>query len=86
MNEPKTPHLSEHIRQRTQEWFRKAEHELAYLGVSPLNIDDSPTDLVYPGPFPTSVSIAEANSAIEKARRIYRFVLKKAKDLGYDDA
>ena len=37
--------LSEHIRQRTQEWLRKAEHELAYLTVAPLTIDDPPTDI-----------------------------------------
>lgn len=44
MSEEKKPQLSEHIRQRTQEWFRKAEHELAYLKIAPLEIDDPPTD------------------------------------------
>lgn len=44
MSEQKRPQLSEHIRQRTQEWLRKAEHELAYLAVAPLDIDDPPTD------------------------------------------
>ena len=43
MSEQKPP-LSEHIRQRTHEWLRKAEHELAYLAVAPLSNDDPPTD------------------------------------------
>ncbi|MGH7457056.1 MAG: HEPN domain-containing protein [bacterium] len=36
--------LSEHLRQRTREWFRKAEHDLAYLQHAPLDLDDPPTD------------------------------------------
>ena len=44
MTEPKQHKLSEHVRQRTQEWFRKAEHDLAYLTVAPLDMDDPPTD------------------------------------------
>jgi len=40
----KKPRLSEHIRQRTREWFRKAEHELAYLELSPFDAADPPTD------------------------------------------
>lgn len=146
MSEQKRPQLSEHIRQRTQEWLRKAEHELAYLAVAPLDIDDPPTDttcriahitaeyalkayllinkhkilkshdlivildecitidndqefetlrsycqtvtiyrtdLLYPGPFPTFVSIEEAQSAIEMAKQIYRFILNKVNALGY---
>ncbi len=43
MSEQRPP-LSEHIRQRTQEWLRKAEHELAYLAVAPLSNDDPPTE------------------------------------------
>ena len=146
MSEPMTPPLSEHIRQRTQEWLRKAEHELAYLAVAPLAIDDPPTDttcrithiaaeyalkaylminkykilkshdlvvisdecimihsdhefeklrshcqtltsyrtdLLYPGPFPTFVSIEEAKAAIEMAQQIYEFILNKVCALGY---
>ena len=142
----KKPKLSEHIRQRTREWFRKAEHELAYLELSPFDRPDPPTDtavkmahmvaeyslkaylmlnkrkiernhdlieilnvcfdvhqdkdfeqlrpdcqiltryridFVYPGPFPDVVSVEEAKLAIEKARRIKDFVLKKAEALGY---
>lgn len=148
MSEQKKPLLSEHIRQRTQEWLRKAEHELAYLAVAPLDIDDPPTDttcriahiaaeyalkaylminkhkimkshdlvaildecitihsdpefeelrshcqtltvyrtdLLYPGPFPTFVSIEEAKSAIEMAKQIYEFILNKVNALGYDN-
>ena len=44
MTEQKKSYLSEHTRQRTQEWFRKAEHELAYLNIAPLDADDPPTD------------------------------------------
>lgn len=44
MRQPKKPQLSEHIRQCTQEWLRKAEHELAYLAVAPLDIDHLPTN------------------------------------------
>lgn len=147
MSEPKKPQLSEHIRQRTQEWIRKAEHELAYLAVAPLDIDDPPTDttcriahiaaeyalkaylminkhkilkshdlvvildecitihrdydfeklrshcqtltiyrtdLLYPGPFPTFVSIEEAKTAIEMAKQIYEFILNKVNALGYN--
>lgn len=40
----KKPKLSEHLRQRTREWFRKAEHDLAYLEHAPLDLDDPPTD------------------------------------------
>jgi len=38
------PSLSKHIQQRTREWFRKAEHELAFLDYAPFNLDDPPTD------------------------------------------
>lgn len=146
MATPKKPKLSEHIRQRTREWFRKAEHELAYLELSPFDRPDPPTDtavkmahmvaeyslkaylmlnkrkiershdlieilntcrevhqdedfeqlrpdcqlltryridFVYPSPFPDVVSVEEAKLAIEKARWIKDFVLKKAEALGY---
>jgi len=36
--------LSEHIRQRTKEWFRKAEHELMFLETAPFDLEDPPTD------------------------------------------
>lgn len=36
--------LSEHVRQRTREWFRKAEHELAFLERAPFDVEDPPTD------------------------------------------
>lgn len=35
---------SKHIKKRTREWFRKAEHELAFLDYAPLDLDDPPTD------------------------------------------
>jgi HEPN domain-containing protein len=35
---------SEHIQQRTREWFRKAEHELAFLDHAPFDLEDPPTD------------------------------------------
>ena len=44
MTAPRKPKLSEHLRQRTREWFRKAEHDLAYLELAPLDLDDPPTD------------------------------------------
>src|SRR5690242_11802106 len=44
MTEPKPRKVSEHVRQRTREWFRKAEHELAFLELAPLDLDDPPTD------------------------------------------
>ena len=141
-----SPQPSKHIRQRTREWFRKAEHELAFLEYAPFDLDDPPTDtagkmahiaseyslkaylmlnkrpitkthdlvelldeciavhndmdfeslrddcqilthyrtdLVYPGPIPEYISVGEARAAIGKARRIYEFVHRKAKALGY---
>lgn len=42
MNEK--PKLSEHIRKRTKEWFRKAEHELMFLETAPFDVEDPPTD------------------------------------------
>lgn len=138
--------LSEHIRQRTREWFRKADHELAFLEVAPFEGDDPPTDtavkmahmvaeyslkaylmlnkkkiekshnlvdllnrcieihqdkefetlksdcllltqyrtdFVYPTTLPEPISIDEAKVAIEKARQIMEFVLRKAEKLGY---
>lgn len=147
MSEQKPPQLSAHIRQRTQEWLRKAEHELAYLAVAPLDLADPPTDttcriahitaeyalkaylminkhkilkshdlvvildecitihnddefetlrpdcqtltiyrtdLLYPGPLPTFVSIEEAKAAIEMAKQIYEFVLRKVNELGFN--
>jgi HEPN domain-containing protein len=36
--------ISEHIRQRTKEWFRKAEHELMFLEHAPFDEEDPPTD------------------------------------------
>ena len=38
------PKISEHVRQRTRDWLRKAEHELAYLTLAPFDLDDPPTD------------------------------------------
>ncbi|MDZ7288579.1 MAG: HEPN domain-containing protein [candidate division KSB1 bacterium] len=38
------PKLSEHIRHRTKEWFRKAEHDLKFLENAPFDIEDPPTD------------------------------------------
>jgi HEPN domain-containing protein len=35
---------SKHIQQRTREWLRKAEHELAFLEYAPFDLDDPPTD------------------------------------------
>ncbi len=40
----KKPKLSEHVRQRTKEWFRKAEHELKFLEYAPFDAEDPPTD------------------------------------------
>lgn len=40
----KSVSISMHVRQRTREWFRKAEHELAFLDVAPLDKFDPPTD------------------------------------------
>lgn len=138
--------LSEHIRQRTKEWFRKAEHELMFLENAPFDVEDPPNDtacrldhmaaeyslkaylvlnkqkiekthqlsdvldlcisinqdhsfeslredcihltkykveITYPGNVPEEIEVAEAKMAIEKARRIKDFVVKKAKELGY---
>lgn len=36
--------MSPHLRQCVREWFRKAEHELAYLEHAPLDLEDPPTD------------------------------------------
>jgi HEPN domain-containing protein len=146
MTDSEKSKLSDHVRRRTREWFRKAEHELAYLELSPFDSPDPPTDtavkmahmvaeyslkaylmvnkqkitkshdlveilnacldiykdtdfehlrsdcqiltryridLTYPGPFPEVISVEEAKLAIEKARRIKDFVLKKAEVLGY---
>ena len=35
---------SKHIQERTRQWFRKAEHELAFLEYAPFDLDDPPTD------------------------------------------
>jgi len=35
---------SRHIQNRTREWFRKAEHELAFLDNAPFDLEDPPTD------------------------------------------
>ena len=40
-------------------------------------------DFSYPSPIPEAISIEEAKAAIEKARRIRDFVMKKAAELGY---
>ena len=40
-------------------------------------------ELTYPNPIPEEIDVNEAKEAIEKARRIKDFVLKKAKELGY---
>jgi HEPN domain-containing protein len=137
---------SKHIQERTHQWFRKAEHELAFLEYAPFDLDDPPTDtagkmahmaseysfkaflmlnkrkitrthdlvellndciaiqndadfemlrndcqaltryrveFVYPGPIPEQISVDEARSAIEKARRVYEFIRHKAELQGY---
>ena len=142
----KKPKLSDHIRQRTKQWFRKAEHELIFLENAPFDVDDPPTDtacrlahmvaeysikgylvlnkqkivkthelsdlldkcivihqdhsfeelrddcieltkykleMTYPGPIPEEIDLNEAKSAIEKARNIKDFMMKKAEELGY---
>ncbi|NUM75430.1 HEPN domain-containing protein [candidate division KSB1 bacterium] len=86
-----------------REWFRKAEHELAYLEHAPLDLCiaarqdgefedlriDCQTltrykiDFAYPSHFIEAISIEEAKAAIEKARRIYTFLRRKAEELGY---
>lgn len=143
----KIPKISEHIRKRTREWFRKAEHDLLFLENAPFNREDPPTDtacrlahmvaeyslkgflmlnkkkikkthqldelldecienqqdesfnilredcveltkykveMTYPSPTPEEIDLEEAKSAIDKARRINNFVLKKARELGYN--
>jgi hypothetical protein len=35
---------SDHIQQRTREWFRKAEYELSFLDHAPFDLADPPTD------------------------------------------
>lgn len=138
--------ISEHIRKRTREWFRKAKHDLSFLEKAPFDIEDPPTDTAcrlahmvaeyslkayltlnkkriikthrlhellkvciainqdesfdslsddcieltkykvehtYPGPIPEEIKLEEAKAAIDKARRIYNFVLQKSRDLGY---
>ena len=48
MNETKSSDqkmkIREHIRERTNEWLKKATHELAYLRATPFEQDDPPTD------------------------------------------
>ncbi len=146
MTAPIKRNISKHLNQRVREWFRKAEHELAYLEHAPLDLEDPPTDttgkmahvvaeyclkaylvlckrkikkihdldeplnfciivhqdeefntlrddcealnrykeyLVYPAHFPITISVDEAKAAIEKARAIFAFVLRKAQELGY---
>ena len=145
MSVPKRPKLSDHIQQRTREWFRKAEHELAYLEHSPFDEEDPPTDtackmahivaeyslkaflmlnkrkilkihdldslldqcieidnhlsnikdecqelsaykttLTYPLDPPIVIDIAEANNAIENAKRIKQFIQQRAIAYGYN--
>jgi len=40
-------------------------------------------EFAYPGPIPEQISVDEARSAIEKARRIHEFIRNKAESLGY---
>ena len=47
MATPQQRRVSEHVRQWTREWFRKAEHELAFLEIAPLDLNDPPTDTTY---------------------------------------
>lgn len=145
MIEPKKK-ISPHLQQPVREWFRKAEHEMAYLEHAPLDLEDPPTDttgrlahmvaeyclkaylvlnkkkikkihdlgeildsgiaaqndgefeslredcriltrfkidFAYPGHSPERISVEEARAAIEKARVIYAFMLRKAQELGY---
>ena len=44
MSSPPQSLPSKHIQQRTREWIRKAEHELAFLEFAPLDREDPPTD------------------------------------------
>ena len=44
MKRKKKSRISDHIRQRTREWFRKAEHEMVFLEHAPFDIEDPPTD------------------------------------------
>ncbi|RMD95710.1 MAG: HEPN domain-containing protein [Calditrichaeota bacterium] len=44
MKRKKKSRISDHIRQRTREWFRKAEHGMVFLEHAPFDIEDPPTD------------------------------------------
>lgn len=101
MNSLKMPRPSDHIRQRTREWFRKAEHDLVELLNDCMSIHRDQdfevlredcqdltryrVEFVYPGPIPEQISVAEARAAIQQARRIYEAVKRKAKALGYSE-
>ncbi|NUO79965.1 HEPN domain-containing protein [candidate division KSB1 bacterium] len=43
-------------------------------------------DFAYPDHSPEVISVEEARAAIEKARAIYAFMLRKAQELGYSQS
>jgi hypothetical protein len=90
------PRLSEHIQQRTREWFRKAEFlndciaiyddvDFEVLRQACQVLTHYRVDLAYPGPIPEEISVAEARLAIDQARQISGFVKRKATQCGYND-
>ncbi|MDZ7360809.1 MAG: HEPN domain-containing protein [candidate division KSB1 bacterium] len=91
MTGPQKPKPSEHLRQRTHELGKildaciaaRQDEEFEDLREDCRILTKYRTVLVYPGPIPYAISVEEAKAAIEKARRIKNFVMKKAQALGY---
>lgn len=86
---PQVP--SEHIQQRTREWFRKAKHELSFLEYAPFDLDDPPTDTAgkmahMAGEYSLKAFLMLNKRKITRTHdlvELYEFIISKAEEQGF---
>jgi len=74
MTAPEKNPISDHLRQRAQEWFRRADHLLTLLERAPFEISDPPTNIV----------AALANMAVEYTLKGYLMLYKQKIPANHD--
>ncbi|NPV77417.1 MAG: HEPN domain-containing protein [Anaerolineae bacterium] len=74
MTAPEKNPISDHLRQRAQEWFRRADHLLALVERAPFEISDPPTNIV----------AALANMVVEYVLKGYLMLYKQKIPTNHD--
>lgn len=74
MTEPEKNLITDHLRQRAQEWFRRADHLLAFLDRAPFELADPPTN----------IAAALANMVVEYSLKGYLMLYKQKIPANHD--